>query len=144
MGLLGQLEAKKSQKRKRLGRGEGSGLGSTSGKGHKGRKARSGGRVRRGFEGGQMPLQKRLPKVGFTNIFRKEFSVVNLDQLNELESTEVTSESLKKLGIVNKKNPVKVLARGKIERSFTVKVEKCSVAAKKAIEAAGGKIEVRD
>ncbi len=146
MSLLSQLEIKKgsSQSRKRVGRGLGSGLGRTSGRGHKGTKARSGGRIRRGFEGGQMPLQKRLPKVGFTNIFRKEFSIVNLDQLNQLKDEEVTTESLRKLGLVSQKKPVKVLAGGTLERAITVKVERCSEAAKKAIEAAGGKVEVMD
>lgn len=126
--------------RKRIGRGRGSGLGQTSGKGHKGQIARSGGRVRRGFEGGQTPLSRRLPKFGFNNPFAIEFSIVNLDQLNKLTGI-VDEAALKKAGIIHS-GPVKILGRGKLEKAITVKAQKFSTTAQKSIEAAGGKIEV--
>lgn len=130
--------------RKRLGRGIGSGQGKTAGKGHKGQKARSGGGVRPGFEGGQTPLFQRLPKRGFTNINRKEYAIVNLDTLNRFEDgTEVTPELLIETGVVsNEKAGIKILAKGKLERKLTVKAHKSSSAAKEAIEAAGGRLEV--
>jgi large subunit ribosomal protein L15 len=130
--------------RKRVGRGIGSGTGKTAGKGHKGQKARSGGGVRPGFEGGQTPLFQRLPKRGFTNIHRKEFAIVNLDTLNQFEDgTEVTPELLIETGVVkNQKSGIKILAKGSIEKKLTVKAHKFSSAAKEAIEAAGGKTEV--
>ena len=131
--------------KKRLGRGIGSGLGKTSGKGHKGQWARSGGGVRPGFEGGQMPLQRRLPKRGFVNIFGKEFAIVNLAALeNKFEDGAVIDiEALKNAGLVNKTlDGVKVLAHGDITKKFTVKVNAYSDAAKAKIEAAGGKAEV--
>ena len=129
---------------KRLGRGNGSGLGKTSGKGHKGQNARSGGGVRLGFEGGQTPLARRLPKRGFTNINRKDYAVVNLSTLNVFEDgTEVTPALLIEAGIVKKeKAGIKILANGKIEKKLTVKAHKFSSAAKEAIEAAGGQTEV--
>lgn len=132
------------QERKRKGRGIGSGNGKTAGKGHKGQNARSGGGVRPGFEGGQTPLFRRLPKRGFTNINRKEFAVVNLDALNRFEDgTEVTPELLIETGIVSKeKAGIKILANGKVEKKLTVKAHKFSSAAKEAIEAAGGQTEV--
>lgn len=132
------------KERKRLGRGIGSGQGKTAGKGHKGQKARSGGGVRPGFEGGQTPLMRRLPKRGFTNISRKEFAVVNLDALNRFEEgTEVTPELLIETGVVsNEKAGIKVLAKGNVEKKLTVKAHKFSSAAKEAIEAAGGTTEV--
>ncbi|AGX01980.1 MULTISPECIES: 50S ribosomal protein L15 [Bacillaceae] len=132
------------QERKRKGRGIGSGNGKTAGKGHKGQNARSGGGVRLGFEGGQTPLFRRLPKRGFTNINRKEYAVVNLDALNRFEDgTEVTPELLIETGVVsNEKAGVKVLAKGKVEKKLTVKAHKFSSAAKEAIEAAGGQTEV--
>ncbi len=129
---------------KRLGRGTGSGLGRNSGKGEKGQKSRSGGGVRLGFEGGQMPLYRRVPKRGFTNIHRKEYAILNLDRLNIFENgVEVTEQVLleKKL-ISDLKNGVKILAKGELERSLTIKVSKFSQAAKEKIEAAGGKVEV--
>ncbi len=140
-------ELKPSQARKernRVGRGMSSGNGKTSGRGHKGQKARSGGGVRLGFEGGQMPLFQRLPKRGFTNIHRKEFTIVNLDVLNKLEEgTEVTPELLLETGLVSKlKAGIKVLGNGNIEKKLTVKAHKFSASAKEAIEAAGGKTEV--
>lgn len=130
--------------RKRVGRGMASGHGKTSGKGHKGQKARSGGGVRLGFEGGQTPLFQRLPKRGFTNINRKEYAVVNVDTLNRFEeNTEVTPELLFKEGIVSKeKSAVKILAKGTLDKKLNVKAHKFSTAAKEAIEAAGGTTEV--
>ncbi|CAM4212613.1 50S ribosomal protein L15 [Lederbergia lenta] len=132
------------KERNRVGRGIGSGNGKTSGKGHKGQNARSGGGVRLGFEGGQTPLFQRLPKRGFTNIHRKELAVVNLDALNRFEDgTEVTPELLIETGVVRKeKHGIKILANGNIEKKLTVKANKFSSAAKEAIEAAGGKTEV--
>jgi large subunit ribosomal protein L15 len=132
------------QERKRKGRGIGSGNGKTAGKGHKGQNARSGGGVRLGFEGGQTPLFRRLPKRGFTNINRKEYAVVNLDTLNVFEDgTEVTPALLIEAGIVKKeKAGIKILANGKIEKKLTVKAHKFSSTAKEAIEAAGGQTEV--
>lgn len=129
---------------KRRGRGDASGQGGTSGRGHKGQKARSGGYHKSGFEGGQMPLQRRLPKRGFTNIFKKEFAIVNLDQLESFDDkTEVTYDSLSDKGIVSKaKDGVKVLARGEIKKALTFKVAKCSKSARQKIEAAGGRVEV--
>ncbi|EHT7835782.1 50S ribosomal protein L15 [Listeria monocytogenes] len=132
------------KERNRVGRGTGSGNGKTSGRGHKGQKARSGGGVRLGFEGGQLPLFRRIPKRGFTNINRKEFAIVNLDVLNRFEDgTEVTPELLVETGIIrNEKSGIKILSNGNIEKKLTVKANKFSVAAKEAIEAAGGKTEV--
>ncbi|AEH52196.1 MULTISPECIES: 50S ribosomal protein L15 [Heyndrickxia] len=132
------------KKRNRVGRGIGSGNGKTAGKGHKGQNARSGGGVRLGFEGGQTPLFRRLPKRGFTNINRKEYAIVNLDVLNRFEDgTEVTPALLLETGVISKeKSGVKVLANGKLEKKLTVKAHKFSSAAKEAIEAAGGTAEV--
>ena len=129
---------------KRKGRGIGSGNGKTAGKGHKGQNARSGGGVRPGFEGGQTPLFRRLPKRGFTNINRKEYAIVNLDALNRFEDgVEVTPELLIETGVVsNERAGIKILAKGKVEKKLTVKAHKFSSAAKDAIEAAGGKTEV--
>ncbi|WAA09414.1 50S ribosomal protein L15 [Fervidibacillus albus] len=139
-----QLNEGSRKTRKRVGRGTASGHGKTSGRGQKGQNARSGGGVRPGFEGGQMPLFQRLPKRGFTNINRKEYAIVNLDALNRFEDgTEVTPELLIETGIVSKeKAGIKVLAKGTIEKKLTVKAHKFSSAAKEAIEAAGGQIEV--
>ncbi|MDW0116767.1 50S ribosomal protein L15 [Sporosarcina thermotolerans] len=130
--------------RKRIGRGIGSGTGKTSGKGHKGQNARSGGGVRLGFEGGQIPLFQRLPKRGFTNINRKEYAIVNLDVLNRFdEGTEVTPELLIETGIVsNEKSGIKILGNGTLEKKITVKAHKFSASAKEAIEKAGGQTEV--
>lgn len=129
---------------KRLGRGIGSGLGKTSGKGHKGQWARSGGGVRPGFEGGQTPLVRRLPKRGFNNKFAVKQDIVNLDALNVFEEgTVVTPELLADLRIVtNKNNGVKVLGNGQLTKKLTVKADKFSASAKAAIEAAGGVAEV--
>ena len=131
---------------KRLGRGIGSGLGKTSGKGHKGQWARSGGGVRPGFEGGQTPLARRLPKRGFNNKFAITYDIVNVEQLNVFEEgTVVTPELLAELRIVtNKNNGVKVLGNGQLTKKLTVKADKFSASAKAAIEAAGGVAEVID
>ncbi|MBU5594657.1 50S ribosomal protein L15 [Amphibacillus sp. MSJ-3] len=140
-------ELKPSQVRKqrnRVGRGTSSGNGKTAGRGHKGQNARSGGGVRPGFEGGQMPLFQRLPKRGFTNINRKEYAIVNLSALNKFEEgTEVTPELLLEAGLVSKvRAGIKVLGNGTIEKKLTVKAHKFSASAKEAIEKAGGQTEV--
>ena len=130
--------------RKRVGRGDGSGHGTYSGRGCKGQKSRSGYRMKRGFEGGQLPLIKRLPrKRGFVNIFRTEYSVINIDKLNMFESgSEVTPERLVAAGVVKSlRQPIKVLAEGDIGHPLLVKANKFSAAAKAKIEAAGGKAE---
>jgi large subunit ribosomal protein L15 len=130
--------------RKRIGRGIGSGTGKTSGKGHKGQNARSGGGVRPGFEGGQNPLFRRLPKRGFTNINRKEFAIVNLDTLNRFEEgTEITPALLIETGVVSsEKSGIKILGNGTLEKKLTVRAHKFSASAKEAIENAGGSTEV--
>ena len=129
---------------KRLGRGTGSGLGKTSGKGHKGAKARSGGGKRPGFEGGQMPLTMRLPKRGFTNKWRVEYATVNVERLNIFEDGEtVTPVELVESGILkNVQDGVKILGNGEITKKLTVKATKFTESAKEKIEAAGGKVEV--
>jgi len=129
---------------KRLGKGPGSGQGKTAGKGHKGQNARSGGGVAIGFEGGQTPLYKRIPKRGFTNMNRKEYAIVNIEQLNKFENgAEVSYETLKAAGLVKKMlDGVKVLGNGKLEKKLTVKCHKISKSAKEAIEQAGGTVEV--
>ena len=130
--------------RKRVGRGIGSGHGRTSGRGHKGQKARSGGTIVPGFEGGQMPLQRRLPKRGFTNIFRREVTVVNLRDLNRFDGSAVVDlEALKNAGLVRKaEGGEKVLGKGDLTHPLTVKVDRVSKAAKEKIESAGGKVEL--
>lgn len=131
--------------RKRVGRGVGSGLGKTSGKGHKGQNARSGGGVKPWFEGGQLPLYRRLPKRGFSNAkFKTEYAVINLSDLNKFENDAViTPELLKEMGLVKKQlDGIKVLGNGKLEKKLTVKAHKFSAVAKEQIEALGGKAEV--
>lgn len=130
--------------RKRVGRGTGSGHGKTSCRGHKGQNSRSGGGVRPGFEGGQTPLFKRLPKRGFTNVNRKDYAVVNVEDLNVFEKDSVvTIENLQEKGLVKKVyDGVKVLGAGKLEVALTVKANKFSKTAEEAITSAGGKIEV--
>lgn len=130
--------------KKRVGRGTGSGLGKTSGKGHKGQNARSGGGVRPGFEGGQTPLFKRLPKRGFTNVNRKEFAVVNIEDLNQFEAgSVVTIDTLRQAGLVKKEyNGLKILGNGQLNVKLTVKANKFSKSAEKSIVDAGGIIEV--
>jgi len=127
---------------KRLGRGEGSGHGKTSGKGHKGQKARSGGGIRIGFEGGQMPLYRKLPRRGFNNInFKLSYQLVNLGQLEKLEGDTVDRAALVKAGIVrDNKQGVKLLGDGEITKAYTVNVDKVSASAKSKIEAAGGSV----
>lgn len=137
--------AKGSTHRKKiLGRGIGSGVGKTSGKGHKGQKARSGGNVRPGFEGGQMPLSRRLPKRGFNNIFAKSYVAVNVEVLDKFnDGDEVTAETMLEKGIVSKTlDGIKLLGRGDVTKKLTVKVAKISASAKEKIEKAGGKVEV--
>ena len=130
---------------KRLGRGVGSQLGKTSGKGHKGAKARSGGGKRPGFEGGQMPLTRRLPKRGFTNIFAKEYATINVSALNVFEDgSTVTAEALLEMGLIKKVlDGVKVLGGGELQKKLTVSVAKVTASAKEKIEAIGGKVEVK-
>ena len=130
---------------KRVGRGIGSGTGKTSGKGHKGQNARSGGGVRPGFEGGQMPLQRRVPKRGFNNIFATEYAIVNVSDLNDRfeDGATVNAESLVASGLLKKTlDGVKVLGKGEITKALTVQVTAISESAKSKIEAAGGKVEV--
>jgi len=137
--------AKGSRKnRKRVGRGPGSGHGKTSCRGHKGTKARSGGSISPGFEGGQMPLQRRLPKRGFTNIFKKDYVLVNVRDLNRFSSNATLDvEALKNAGLVKKVGAgVKLLGKGEISHPLVLRVNKVSKAAKEKIEAAGGKVEV--
>jgi large subunit ribosomal protein L15 len=134
-----------TKNRKRLGRGPGTGHGKTAGRGHKGFKSRSGSGIKPGFEGGQMPLQRRLPKRGFNNIFRKEYTIVSLTQLDSFDAgTEVTPQVLMEAGMIKKDVSVKVLANGEITKALTVKVDKISVSAKEKIEAAGGSIILTD
>ena len=132
------------KKRKRVGRGPGSGHGKTSCRGHKGQKSRSGGSLRPGFEGGQMPLQRRLPKRGFTNIFKKHYALINVKDLEGFApDVELDTEALKKAGLVNKvKDGVKLLGDGEISHPVTIKVHKVSKTAKEKIERAGGKVEI--
>ncbi len=129
---------------KRLGRGVGSGLGKTSGKGHKGAKARSGGGKRPGFEGGQMPLYRRIPKSGFNNIYKLEYACVNVESLNIFEDgTEVTVDTLREAGLIkNRFDGVKILGNGELTKKLDVKVNKYTASAKEKIEALGGKAEV--
>jgi len=146
MSLLSNLRPKKGStaNRKRIGRGDASGTGGTAGKGHKGQKARAGGGIRLGFEGGQMPLVRRLPKFGFTNAkFKKRYDLVTLSQLNAFEG-DITIEALVEAGLLkaDKRAKVKVLMNGEIEKAVNVQVHKISASAKKAIEDKGGKVEV--
>jgi large subunit ribosomal protein L15 len=133
-----------SKKRKRIGRGPGSGHGKTSCRGHKGQKARSGGSIAPGFEGGQMPLTRRLPKRGFTNIFKKSYAVVNLKDLSRLGQRDaIDIEALREAGLVKKiQDGVKVLGEGEITYPLVLKANRVSKTAKSKIEAAGGKVEI--
>ncbi|MBC8207645.1 MAG: 50S ribosomal protein L15 [Desulfobulbaceae bacterium] len=134
-----------NRQRKRVGRGPGSGHGKTAGRGHKGFKSRSGSGIKPGFEGGQMPLQRRLPKRGFHNKFRVEYALVSLSQLDTFDAgTEITTESLAAAGMVRSGMPVKVLANGEISKAVTLKVEKISGSARAKVEAAGGSILDQD
>ncbi len=135
--------AQEGKTRTRVGRGIGSGLGKTSGRGHKGQKARSGGGVRRGFEGGQTPLYRRLPKRGFTNIHARNYTEVTLTMLNKATTEEVTAESLISDGIISKANDgIVVIATGNLEKKLAVKAKRFTKAAQEKIEALGGKTEV--
>ena len=142
--LLGEVKASTEKvERRRVGRGIGSGLGKTSGRGHKGQKARSGGGVRRGFEGGQTPLYRRLPKRGFTNIHAKTYTEVTLTMLNKSKAKDVTAESLLEEGIIGKINDgIVVLATGNLDKKLNVKATRFTKAAQEKIEALGGKVEV--
>jgi len=131
------------KQRKRLGRGQGSGQGKTAGKGHKGAKARSGGTTKPGFEGGQMPLHRRLPKRGFTNIFKTEYVIVSLSDLDQFDAgTEVGRQALIEAGIISsrERRPVKILANGEISKAIAVEADKVSQGAREKIVAAGGSI----
>ena len=141
---LSSLRPPEGQKhrKKRVGRGMGSGKGKTSTRGHKGARSISGYSIMRGFEGGQMPLHRRIPKRGFTNIFREEYDVVNLDRLATLGETEITPDVLKKCGVVDGKAPVKILGNGELKSAITVHAHKFSKAAQEKITKAGGKFEV--
>ena len=131
-----------TEKVKRVGRGMGSGMGKTSARGHKGQRSRSGSSFMRGFEGGQMPLHRRVPKRGFTNIFKKEFSIINLEKLASLGETIITLEVLKNAGLAKRGLPVKVLGDGELKSALTVHAHKFSKSAQEKIEKAGGKVEV--
>lgn len=142
---LSKLRAPKNANRnkKRVGRGMGSGTGKTSARGHKGQRSRSGSSMMRGFEGGQMPLHRRLPKRGFTNIFRTEYTVLNLDRLVELGETELTLDAFVAKGYLRKRNELlKILGNGEINVALTVHAHKFSKAAQEKIEKAGGKVIV--
>jgi large subunit ribosomal protein L15 len=133
-----------TKERKRKGRGHATGNGKTAGRGHKGQKARSGGGVRPGFEGGQMPLYRRIPKRGFTNIFAKKYSRVNIAQLDKFDNdTTVTPELLKQSGVISKINDgVVVLGNGELSKKLTIRASRFTKSAAEKIEAAGGKVEV--
>ena len=133
---------KATEKRKRVGRGMGSGMGKTSTRGHKGQRSRSGSRMIRGFEGGQMPLHRRLPKRGFTNIFRKEYAIVSLERLAELGETTINPDVLRKAGVIKTEHPVKILGDGELTVALTVSAHKFSKSAQEKITKAGGKVEV--
>ena len=137
---------KANSNKKRVGRGMGSGMGKTSARGHKGQRSRSGSRMMRGFEGGQMPLHRRMPKRGFTNIFRKEFNIVNLEKLVALGETlgeiAITPDVLRTAGVIKTKHPVKVLGVGELTIAITVHAHKFSKSAQDKITKAGGKFEV--
>lgn len=134
-------QAGSTKQRKRVGRGPGSGHGKTAGRGHKGFKSRSGSGVKPGFEGGQMPLQRRIPKRGFTNVFKKEYALVSLTQLDSIVDADViTTETLTASGIVKKGMLVKVLANGEVTKALKIQVDKISGSAKSKIEAAGGSV----
>ena len=143
---LHELSPSEGSKKKafRVGRGHGSGNGKTSGKGQKGQKARSGGGVRPGFEGGQMPIYRRLPKRGFTNIFAKKYTSINVEDLNKFDNgTEITAEVLKENGVIKKINDgIVVLGRGDLNKKVTIKAKRFSQSAEEKISAAGGKAEV--
>jgi large subunit ribosomal protein L15 len=133
---------KATTKRKRVGRGMGSGMGKTSTRGHKGQRSRTGSRMIRGFEGGQMPLHRRMPKRGFTYIFRKAYSIVSVERLAELGESTINPDVLRKAGVIKTKNPVKILGDGELKTAITVSAHKFSKSAQEKITKAGGKFEV--
>ena len=133
---------KATEKRKRVGRGMGSGMGKTSTRGHKGQRSRTGSRMIRGFEGGQMPLHRRMPKRGFTNIFRKEFNIVSLERLAALGETTITPDVLRKAGVIKTKHPVKILGDGELKNKLAIHAHAFSESAKEKITKAGGTFEV--
>lgn len=133
-------QAGSTKQKKRVGRGPGSGHGKTAGRGHKGFKARSGSGVKPGFEGGQMPLQRRIPKRGFNNVFKKEYALVSLSQIDSMNVDVITVEALVASGLVKRGKAVKVLANGEITKAVNVRVDKISASAKSKIEAAGGSV----
>ena len=143
---LNELSPPKGARRavKRLGRGSGSGQGKTAGRGTKGQKARSGGNIRPGYEGGQMPLQRRLPKRGFTNIFRREFAIVNIRDLPRFEKGSVVDKAaLAAAGLLRRKSDgVKLLGQGTIDYPLVLKVDRCSVSARTKVESVGGRVEL--
>ena len=133
---------KASENKKRVGRGMGSGMGKTSTRGHKGQRSRSGSRMMRGFEGGQMPLHRRVPKRGFTNIFRQEYNIVNLGKLAELGESTINPDVLRKAGVISTKRRVKILGDGELKSAIIVQAHKFSKSAQEKITKAGGKFEV--
>ena len=133
---------KASENKKRVGRGMGSGMGKTSTRGHKGQRSRSGSRMMRGFEGGQMPLHRRVPKRGFTNIFREEYNIVNLEKLAGLGESTINPDVLHKAGVISTKRRVKILGDGELKSAITVQAHKFSKSAQEKITKAGGKVEV--
>jgi large subunit ribosomal protein L15 len=136
-------QAGSTKQRKRVGRGPGSGHGKTAGRGHKGFKSRSGSGVKPGFEGGQMPLQRRLPKRGFTNTFKKQYALVSLTQLDKFDTgTVVTVDVLIKAGIIKNGMEAKILANGEVTKALTIQIGKLSESAKSKIEAVGGKVVI--
>jgi large subunit ribosomal protein L15 len=141
---LSNLRAPKkaNTNRKRVGRGMGSGMGKTSTRGHKGQRSRSGSRMMRGFEGGQMPLHRRLPKRGFTNIFRQEYNIVNLEKLAALGESTINPEVLRKAGVISTNRRVKILGDGELKSAITVQAHKFSKSAEEKITKAGGKVEI--
>ena len=141
---LSNLRAPKkaNSNKKRVGRGMGSGMGKTSTRGHKGQRSRSGSRMMRGFEGGQMPLHRRLPKRGFTNIFRTEYTVLNIDRIASLDEGDVTFDTLVKAGLARNGDLVKVLGDGELKKKVNVQAHKFSKSAQEKITKAGGKAEI--
>ncbi|HEX3739663.1 MAG TPA: 50S ribosomal protein L15 [Terriglobales bacterium] len=133
---------KANENKKRVGRGMGSGMGKTSTRGHKGQRSRSGSRMMRGFEGGQMPLHRRVPKRGFTNIFREEYNIVNLEKLADLGESTINPDVLRKAGVISTKRKVKILGDGELKSAITVYAHKFSKSAQEKITKAGGKFEV--
>ena len=133
---------KANENKKRVGRGMGSGMGKTSTRGHKGQRSRSGSRMMRGFEGGQMPLHRRVPKRGFTNIFREEYNIVNLEKLADLGESTINPDVLRKAGVISTKRKLKILGDGELKSALTVQAHKFSKSAQEKITNAGGKFEV--